>query len=202
MTESVAVVAPRLAQARRAAAGLVAARLPSARLVPFSLAGYRRDGAAPPRVVLWAAGDTAASRTFLRRVRERLLWPPVSSDFEGAIAGLRGGEPGESAAPRASVPTARPRAKRLPAALLLEGVLDAQRARSALASEPPRDWILESARFLRMSDRDLGNLMRRRIRLYALEPITLVAVAVPRALARRGGPWRRLVPPRALVWTI
>jgi hypothetical protein len=204
VTESVAVVAPRLAQARRAAAGPLAARLPSSRLFPFSLAGYRRDATAPPRVVLWAAGDASASRAFLRRARERLLWPATASDFEDAIAGLRGGEPGESAVRRARRPVARARANRkgLPAALLLEGVLDARRARSALASGPPRDWILESVRLLRMSDRDLGNLMRRRIRLYALEPIILVAVAGPAALARKRGPWRRLVPPRAPIWAV
>jgi hypothetical protein len=153
--------------------------------------------------VLWIAGDAAASRAFLRRVRERLLWPAAGSDFEDAIAGLRGGEPGESAMRRPSRPVASPRAggQRLPAALLLEGILDARRARSALASGPPRDWILESARFLRMSDRELENLTRRRIRLFALEPIILMAVAVPGALARKSGPWRRLVPPRAPIWT-
>ncbi len=170
--------------------------------MPFSLAGYRRDGTAPTRVVLWAAGDAAASRAFLRRVRERLLWPPAASDFEEAIAGLRGGDHGDLDVERASDRAARPRAKRLPAALLLEGILDARRARSALVSNSPRDWILESARFLRLSDRDLANLTRRRIRLFALEPITLVAVAVPYALARRRGPWRRLVPPRAAIWPL
>jgi len=204
VTESVAVVAPRLSQARRAAAGPLAARFPSSRLLPFSLAGYRRDATAPPRVVLWAAGDASANRAFLTRVRERLLWPAAASDFEDAIAGLRGGEPGESTARPAARPVALPHARRkgLPAALLLEGILDARRARSALASGPPRDWILESARSLRMSDRDLGDLMRRRIRLFALEPITLVAVAVPGARARRRGPWRRLVPRRAPIWTL
>jgi len=201
VTESVAVVASRLAQARRAASGPLAKRLPMERLLPFSLAGYGRDKAAPPRVVLWAAGDAETSRAFLRRVRERLLWPPAASDFEEAIAGLRGGEPGEIDATRGSESIRRPRAKGLPAALLLEGVLDARRARSALASNPPRDWILESARLLRLSDRDLAALVRRRIRLFALEPVTLVAVAVPESLARRRGPWRRLVPPRAPVWT-
>jgi len=202
VTETVAVVAPRLAQARRAAAGPLTRRLPSTRFLPFSLTGYLRDGTAPTRVVIWAAGDAAASRTFLRRVRERVLWPPAASDFEEAIAGLRGRDHGDVPVALVTERKTRPGAKGLPAALLLEGILDARRARSALASSSPRDWILESARFLRLSDRELANLVRRRIRLFALEPVTLVAIAVPDALARRRGLWLRLVPARTAVWPL
>jgi len=200
VTEVVAVVAPRLAQARRAAAGPVAARRPAARFESFSLAGYGRAAAAPSRVVLWAAGDAASSLAFLRRARERLLWPAAGLDFGEAIAGLRGEEaPDERSAPH------RPhrRGERgLPAALLIEGVLDARRIRRALAARAPRDWILESARRLRVSDRDLRELARRRIRIFALEPVTLVAVVLPAALARQSRRWRRLVPAGAEVWTI
>lgn len=193
------MVAPRLSQARRAAAGPVAARLPGARLVPFSLARYGREASAPPRVVLWAAGVSAAEGlAFLRRAHDRLLWPPPGSDFGEAIAGLRGDD---SPTPKRAARGARRRRRGLPAALLLEGTLDERRVRSALASRLPRDWILENARLLRLSDRRLGELSRRRIRLFALEPVTLVAVGVTSALARRPGRWKDLVPAVAAIWT-
>lgn len=194
-------MAPRLAGARQAAAGAVAALFPRARLIPFSLDRYGRDAAAPPLVVLWAAGASAErSLAFLRRARERLLWPPADADFGEAIAGLRGSD-APSTTPVPPGRSSRRRRHSLPAALLLEGTLDARRVRSALAARPPRDWIVESARSVRLSDRRLRELARRRIRLFALEPVLLVAVGLPADLARRPGPWKKLLPASAAVWT-
>ncbi len=68
-------------------------------------------------------------------------------------------------------------------ALLLEGTIDAARARSALHSEP-RDWIVESARHVRLGSRALAALTRAGVVWSALEPVELVAVLTAAALPR------------------
>jgi hypothetical protein len=90
------------------------------------------------------------------------------------------------------------------AALLLEGPVDRARARAALAASPggaerPRDWIVESARHVRLSGPLLGALARAGVRWSALEPVEVAAVyaasAVARSLRRRT--W---LPARTPVW--
>jgi hypothetical protein len=89
-----------------------------------------------------------------------------------AVAGLR--EPHRRPKRlREDLPRRRPGS--MPSALLLEGPVDAARARAALRSAP-RDWIVESARHVRLGDRALAALSRRGVAWAALEPVELLAI--------------------------
>jgi hypothetical protein len=197
MSEAVAVIAitKRLA---RLAAPCVRARLPGAPIRPFSLRGFLAARSAPRRIVLCVSGRSAASGTaFLRRARRRLLWPAPADAFEEAVGGIR--KPRDEArAPsrRRGVPAG---AVRIAAALLLEGSVGPARARAALASAGPRDWIVESASRVRVPDRLLEDLSRAGVRWSALEPFELLALCVSPGRSRPG--WRRLLPARTPVWT-
>ena len=193
---AVAVVAATAAEARDAAAALPP-RVPGCRLVPVALAAYLADPAAPARVVLCATRGTAPrGLAFLSRASARLLWPAPPADIDAAIGGLR--DDHNHAPPREGAP----RAGRLRVALLLEGAVDPERTRAAFAAVKnagPRDWIVESARHVRLPGPRLEALGRAGVRWCALEPVELVAVYVAEVVARslRRRAW---LPRRTPVW--
>jgi hypothetical protein len=200
MAVTIACVAP----GRRSAVGaadVLAASLPKARVEAFSLAGYLAAKRAPHRIVLCPAGlSTAADLRFLGLAVERLLWPAPPRGLRAAIGGIRPhGDPRREHAPsRSEAQRAVP--GRVASALLLEGRVGASRALSALAASGPRDWIVESARHVRMPARLHRTLARAGIRWSALEPIELVALYARPALARARGKWKALLPARTRVW--
>jgi hypothetical protein len=191
----VALVAATAAEARRAAAAL-GSRASSFHFRPASLSEYLASAEAPARVILCARQPRGLA--FLRRAAARLLWPAPPEDIDSAIGGLRDshGEPSAST----SV-SARRRTHRVRVALLLEGSVDGPRTRAALGSDGPRDWIVESPRHVRVSDRGLASLARAGVRWSALRPVELLALYVPESVARALGrrPW---LPPRTPMWII
>jgi hypothetical protein len=193
----VVCIAPggRLARADQAA---LAARLPGVALTVLSLSAYCATVPAESRILICPSGLSASrDLLFLRRVIGRLLWPAASDDFRDAIAGLR--EPRTGPRP-ARVRKSRAGAGDTVAALLLEGRVDPKRMRSVLASRAPRDWIVESPCHVALSPVWARTLARAGVRLTALEPVELVAVYAPPALAHAGARWRGLLPPRTPVW--
>src|ERR1700737_3055351 len=86
-------------------------------------------------------------------------------------------------------------------ALLLEGVVDAQRARAALASDL-RQWIVESPFAVRLSARERQRLEKAGVSWFALAPARLVALVASPKLARERRQWRALLPPRTKVIVI
>ncbi len=182
----VAVVAATAAEARAAAADL-RPRVPGCAVHAAGFAAYLADPRAPARVILCATrGPAERGAAFLGRATARLLWPAPPADIDAAIGGLR--EPAHARpAARPRQPGRRLAAGRLPAALLLEGSVDRARARAALAAAAcggPHDWIVESARHVRLPDRSLASLARSGVRWSALEPVELVAVYAARPVAR------------------
>jgi hypothetical protein len=197
MPESIACLAPRLEEARRAAEE-IAERAPGALLVPCSLRGYLADLGAPSRIVLSASGPAERGLEFLRAAERRLLWPRVPSGLREAIGGLRA-EPAETR--EKSVTSRNAVHRREPsAALLMEGLIDERRARAALLSSGPRDWVVESARHVRIPARWLEVLERAGIRWSALDPIEVVALHASPALARGRRRWSRLFSGGTPVW--
>ena len=197
MGTTIACVAPDRRSALRAAER-VSASLPKARVEAFSLTGYLADDDAPDRIVLCPAGrSTDADLRFLARAAGRLLWPGLPGSLRAAIGGIRphGERPRRAAAPRRE--DAGPIRT---AALLLEGIVGPDRVGSALAAAGPRDWIVESARHVRLPGQLHRMLARDGIRWSALEPIELVALYATPALARARANWSSLVPPRTRVW--
>jgi hypothetical protein len=196
MGTTIACVAPSRRSARSAARGL-SAGLPKARIEAFSLAAYLAAEDAPHRIVLCPAGiSTKADLRFLDLAAGRLLWPGPPGSLRAAIGGIRphGERPRRAEAPsRKETASAR-------AALLLEGRVGEPRARSALAAAGPRDWIVESARHVRLPAKLHRALVLEGIRWSALEPIELVALYAAPALARARGKWKSLLPPRTRVW--
>ena len=184
------------------AADMVAASLPKARVEAYSLAGYLAATRAPHRIVLCPAGlSTAADLRFLGLAVERLLWPAPPRGLRAAIGGIRphGDRPRrEQAQSRSDAQRAVP--GRVASAVLLEGRVGASRALSALAASGPRDWIVESARHVRIPARLHRTLARAGIRWSALEPIELVGLYARPALARTRGKWKALLPARTRVW--
>ena len=185
----VAVLAATAADA--ASAGReIAARLPSADVEATTLEGYLATPDAPERIVLCVT-DRPGARAFLRRAVARLLWPPPHADVFEAVAGLR--EPHRRPRRLRTAAPARPSGG-LPSALLLEGPVDAARARAALRSAP-RDWIVESARHVRLGGRALAALAREGVAWSALEPVELLAVYAPESPRGDLG-----LPPGTPVW--
>jgi hypothetical protein len=193
----VAVVAATAAEARVAAsAPELRAGTPGYDVFPAALSAYLADPQAPPRVILCATrGPSARGLAFLARASERLLWPAPPADIDAAIGGLRERDFGRS-------PGRPARHERLRTALLLEGRVDPNRARAALAAVEragPRDWIVESARHVRVTGAGLAALARAGIRWSALEPVELVAVYVSEDVARALR-LRKGTSPRTPVW--
>lgn len=172
----------------------VSPALPSTPVERFSLDGYLAAASAPDFVVLCPGGvDLEADIAFLRSIRRRLLWPGPPPGIADAIAGLVTGAPAGRRRPGP-----RRRGCRS-AALLLEGVVTAERARAALRS-PERLWIVESARRVRLSEADFAQLERAGVRWSALHPVEVVGVLAGAALRAARPRWRRLVPASAAVW--
>lgn len=197
MPESIACLAPLLGEARRAAEQ-IAAHAPGALLVPCSLRSYLADLSAPRRVVLCVSGPPDRGLEFLRAARRRLLWPRVPTGLREAIGGLRA-EPAETR--ERVVPSRHAVRRREPsAALLMEGLIDERRARAALLASGPRDWVVESARHVRIPARWLETLEQAGIRWCALDPIEVVALHASPALARGRSSWSRLFSRGTPVW--
>ena len=197
MGTTIACVAPGLRSALRAARG-VGASLPKARVEAFSLASYLAAERAPDRIVLCPAGlSTDADLRFLGLAAGRLLWPGPPRGLRAAIGGIlpHGRGPRRTEAPPRRNTGTGPRA-----ALLLEGRVGEPRALSALAASGPRDWIVVSARHVRIPARLHRALALDGIRWSALEPIELVALYATPALARARRKWKSLLPARTRVW--
>lgn len=191
-------MAPGPELARRLARDL-ALRLPRARFEAFSLAGYLAADSPPSRVVLGPAGRSAAGDlAFLTRASRRLLWPAPPPRFRRAIGGLRNTE--EPARPVRSRPLGTRSRTGVAAALLLEGEVDPERARAALAAAGPLAWIVEAPGRVRIADRSLEVFGRAGVRWFVLEPVSIVAVFATPALARSKKGRRALLPARAPFW--
>lgn len=178
----------------------VGERAGGAPVEPFSLTGYLAVPDPPRRVVLCPAGSSVLRDVrFLERAARRLLWPAPPARLADAIGGIRA----EGSAPD-SPPASPRRASRARGgggpALLLEGVVDAPRARAALRRSATRHWIVETPGRVRLTERELAALAREGVRWAVLEPVTLVAVCAAPALARAARRWRALLPPRTSVW--
>jgi hypothetical protein len=183
-TTSLALVGPRRPPAR------LLSGLPRGRILRYSLDGYLRARAAPDRVVLWPSGESVADDlSFLHRARERLLWPAPPRDIADAIGGLR-----ESEAP-ASEPSPQRPSGPLHRALLLEGMVTEDRVRSALSS-PPRLWVVESPRVLRLSSATLSRLRLAGVRWAALRPAVVTGVVASAELSRARSRWPAGLPAR------
>jgi hypothetical protein len=187
-----AVLAPTLSRARKAAASL---RLEGRdeKFTAWALDRFLDSGTDASRVVLCPAGDAVATDVaFLETARSRLLWPAPSPPLSAAIAGLLGGSPAETegSAPPSHAP-----------ALLLEGRVTRQRAERALAGDA-RTWIVDRATCVRLSGDELRRLSAAGVRWAALAPVRVVAVAATPALARARGRWRNLLPRGTRVWIL
>jgi hypothetical protein len=193
--EAIGLVGPTLAAAREARF-VAASRLPMARFRPVSLARYASDPEAPLKIVLCPTGKSVAEDLeFLRSARRAALWPPPTAEVWSAIAGLRGShDPPPSTAP--------PGAARRGSALLLEGNVSLGRARRAVSSGAPRDWIVERIQRVRVGRNGLDELHRLGIRWAVLEPVDVIALAASPALARARSRWTKYLPADAAVWTL
>jgi hypothetical protein len=219
--KSAVLLAPTASEAARAAQAL-AEQQRGLRLRPYSFGGFLRSRTPPSAVVLYP-GERSLGQSveFLRRVRRRLLWPLPSRDVLAAVSGLisrddlAGGFGGAESPPlRARPPVrrllARASAKagrggeggKLASALLLEGEVTADRAREVLASRFPREWIVESARHVRLSESEVEEIRKRGVRWRTLEPVAVLALAASPALARSRTRWKGLLPARTPVWTL
>lgn len=195
-----ALVAPTLSRARGVAAALE--RRASADLSPFSLAGYLASSRAPRQVILCPSGRSVAEDVaFLRRVRDRVLWEAPDDVLYDAIAGLLGppiGSPDRS-------PLIRPRRRRPgpgkgeKEALLLEGIVDRDRARTLLGKSA-RLWIVERPGRVRLDRPMMDRLRQSGVRWRALEPVAVIAVLASPPLARARSRWKHLVPSGTPIW--
>ncbi|HZI66926.1 MAG TPA: hypothetical protein VFF17_10215 [Thermoanaerobaculia bacterium] len=170
--------------------------MPEAELSAFSLDRFLSDRRAPERIVLCPAGGTVEDDVrFLEDARRRALWTRPGGELTGAIAGLRGShdERGGAAPARAG--------RGLTTALLLEGDVTSERARSAATSGAPRHWIVERVQSVRLTAPVIEELRRLGIRWSVLEPVELIAVAASPALARNRSRWAALLAAKVPVWT-
>ena len=192
--EAIGLVGATLAAARGARFA-AATHLPGARLRPISLARYASDPAAPLKIVLCPAGNSVADDLeFLRAARRAALWPPPTAELWSAIAGLRGSHD--------APPSTAPPGARRGSALLLEGNLSLPRARRAVSSGAPRDWIVERVQRVRVGRSGLDELRRLGIRWAVLEPVEVVALAASPALARARSRWAKYLPTDVALWTL
>jgi hypothetical protein len=198
MPEPVAVIAASARTARDTARRLSAASGIRATFEPFTPASYLHAAAAPSRIVLCAPSGAADAAAFLRRWTERLLWPAPPAELHDAIDGIRPA----IASPRRvrAAPESRARTERA-SARLLEGTVDAPRAAAALDAGPPLDWIVESARHVRMSRSELAVLASRGVRWSVLDPVEILGVYGEPSLARSRGEWGKALPRRVPLWS-
>lgn len=198
VSRAVVCLAPTGRLSRRAAAE-IAAGLPGVPLVARSIAGYLAAGRDGRRILLCPSGNSVErDLAFLRRVARRLLWPAPTADFLDAIGGLR--TRAAALAPARSSPAPRRAARGLVAALLLEGRVDAVRARAVLDSSALRDWIVESPRHVQVSERLGRSLERAGVRWTALEPVDVVALFARPELARARARWKGMLARETPVW--
>lgn len=191
--ERVTVVAPTLPRARSAAAE-ISRRSPGTRVWPVTIEGLLARVPAAGQLALCPQGSNVERDiAFLSRLRDRILWPAPEADLHGAVAGLLGRELPDSLGP---VARGKPRRK---VALLLEGRVTPGHVRDALESDA-RHWIVESARSVRLSERELARLKRLGVVWSVLQPVGVVGVLASPALARARRRWRKLLPPGTRVW--
>ena len=183
--------------ARDAARRLSAASGIRAPLEPFTPASYLRSAAAPSRIVLCAPAGAANAAAFLRRWTERLLWPAPPAELHDAIDGIR---PAIASPRRVRAAPCRARGQRA-SARLLEGTVDPPRAAGALDAGPPLDWIVESARHVRLSRAELAALASRGVRWSVLDPVEILGVYGMPSLARSRGVWGKALPRRVPLWS-
>ena len=171
-------------------------RLTHTRCVRMSLARYSRDRAAPLSIVLCPTGaHVQEDVAFLENVRRKVAWPPPSAELWSAIAGLRGSHD----PPPAGALPGRGRSRR-GAALLLEGDVTLERARRAVASGAPRDWIVERVQRVRGTAEERKQLDRLGVRWSVLAPVEVRAVVVTPLLLRARNRWENWFPD-AQLWT-
>jgi len=198
MPDRIAVIAATDRAARDAARRLSAAPGMRSSLEPFTPASYLRAAGAPSRIVLCAPSGAANAAAFLRRWAERLLWPAPPSELHDAIDGIRPAIP----SPRRVRAAAESRSHgNRAAARLLEGAVDAARAAAALDAGPPLDWIVESARHVRLKRGELAALASRGVRWSVLDPVQLLGVYGVPALARSRAEWGKALPKRIPLWS-
>jgi hypothetical protein len=193
-TVPVSVVAPTLARARAAIS--VLSRSWDGALEPATLRRFLACRRSTDFLLCPEGRGLSRDLTYLREARARMLWRAPDEDLHAAIAGLRGEEVGPlSRYARQEGEGGRRRA------LLLEGVVDAQRARAALASDL-RQWIVESPFAVHLSARERRRLEKAGVSWFALAPAHLVALVASANLARERRLWRALLPPRTRVIVI
>jgi hypothetical protein len=192
----IAVIAASARAAREAARRLAAESVLSGPLIPCTPASYLSRASAPSRIVLCPPGGSSAAE-FLSRWAERLLWPAPPADLHHAIDGIRPA----IRTPRRIGSGAAARRRRHASARLLEGTVDASRAAGALEAGRPFDWIVESARSVRLSRPELARLAASGVRWSALAPVELVGVYGPASLARTRRAWGKGFPRGVPFWT-
>jgi hypothetical protein len=193
-TVPVCVVAPTLTRARAAISEI--SQSWDGALEPATLTKFLARRRSIDFLLCPEGRDLSRDLSFLREARSRMLWRAPDEDLHAAIAGLRGEEVGLlSRRARQEGEEGRRRA------LLLEGVVDAQRARAALASDL-RQWIVESPFAVRLSARERQRLEKAGVSWFALAPARLVALVASPKLARERRQWRALLPPRTKVIVI
>jgi len=197
MPDPVAVIAVSARDARHAARRLSAASGLRAPLEPFTPASYLRAAAAPSRIVLCAPSGAAVAAAFLRRWAERLLWPAPPAELHDAIDGIR---PVIASPRRVRARESRAHGHRA-SARLLEGTVDSPRAAAAFDAGPPLDWIVESARHVRLSRGELAALASRGVRWSVLDPVEILGVYGVPSLARSRGEWGKALPRRVPLWS-
>jgi hypothetical protein len=190
-TVPVCVVAPTLTRARTAISELSDSW--DGALEPATLTRFLARRQSTDFLLCPEGRDLSRDLSYLRDARSRLLWRAPDEDLSAAIAGLRGGEVGPL-----SKRARQEREGGLRRALLLEGVVDAQRARTALASDL-RQWIVESPFAVRLDARERQRLEKAGVSWFALAPARLVALVASAQLARERRHWRALLPPRTKV---
>ncbi len=192
--EPVAIVAPTSASARSAAAFLKR-RLARA-VTACSLPDYLALAHASRRIVLCPAGRSLEQEIdFLRAARSRVLWGPPDEIVRGAIEGLLGALLPEPAQGRRG----EHREGRGGVALFLEGFVDSERARAALASDT-RLWIVENPRRVLVDRALLERLSKIGVRWLALEPVFLAGILASPRLAEARSRWKHLFPAGTRVW--
>jgi hypothetical protein len=164
-------------------------------LVPCSVGAFLTETAGPGSVVVCPEGRRVTEDlTFLRKVRDRILWSAPPRELALAIAGVRA----EEHSPEAAIRRGRPPRT----ALLLEGLVTAARAAAALRAKAPSFWIVEDARRVRLSQARLEKLERAGVRWMSLSPVRLLAVAAGPALLRARARWKGLLQRDTEIWTL
>ena len=158
----------------------------------------RGGSPSPASIPFRSAHSSRAIRSFRSSSLPAPPTRPPRSDSCGVPGSASSGAlPRRTSTPRSRKPSPDTEAGDLSTALLLEGDVDAERARAALAS-PVRRWIVEHPGRVRLSARDLGRLRAHGVTWSALEPVRLLGLAV----CARTGPSGRAPFSRVPVWRV